>query len=83
MLVGKFFLAENVSHINPNMCAKFGCGPMVVSKRGGVQTDRQTKKLQLYIVDYMLDPYFVCNTYECFAHYIGSHHCITVSCICD
>ena len=34
-----------------NMCAKFGYGPTVVSKkRGGVQTDRQ-RKLQLYIVD--------------------------------
>ena len=39
-----FFLAENESHIYPNMCAKFGCGPTVVSKGGGVQTDRQTKK---------------------------------------
>ena len=39
-------LAENESHIYPNMCAKFGCGPTVVSKRWGegVQTDRQTKK---------------------------------------
>ena len=26
------------------MCAKFGCGPTVVSKRGGVQTDRQTDR---------------------------------------
>ena len=27
------------------MCAKFGCGPTVVSKkREGVQTDRETKK---------------------------------------
>ena len=37
------------------MCAKFGCGPTVVSKKGGgVQTDRQTGRqrfLQLYIVD--------------------------------
>ena len=32
------------------MCAKFGCGPTVVSKKKGVQTDRQ-RKLQLYIVD--------------------------------
>ena len=35
------------------MCAKFGCGPTVVSeKKGGTdrQTDRQ-RKLQLYIVD--------------------------------
>ena len=53
-----FFLAENESHIYPNMCAKFGCGPTVVSKKGGYrQTDRQTDrqtgkgKLQLYIVD--------------------------------
>ena len=44
--VGKFCLAQNESRIYPNMCAKFGCGPTVVSKkRGGVQTDsRQTKK---------------------------------------
>ena len=39
-----FFLAENESHIYPNMCAKFGCGPTVVSKKGGGGTDRQTKK---------------------------------------
>ena len=34
------------------MCAKFGCGPTVVSKKRGWyrQTDRQ-RKLQLYIVD--------------------------------
>ena len=32
------------------MCAKFGCGPTVVSKGGGYrQTDKGT--LQLYIVD--------------------------------
>ena len=61
------FLAENESHIYPNMCAKFGCGPTVVSKGGVVQiytqTNRQTEKqtnrqtdrhigtLQLYTVD--------------------------------
>ena len=42
------FLAENESHIYPNMCAKFGCGPTVVSKGGVVQiytqTNRQTEK---------------------------------------
>ena len=44
--LGQFFLAQNESRIYPNMCAKFGCGPTVVSKkRGGYrQTDRQTKK---------------------------------------
>ena len=26
------------------MCAKFGCGPTVVSKKGGVQIDRQTDR---------------------------------------
>ena len=36
----KLFFAENESHIYPNMCDKFGCGPTVVSKKGG---DRQTK----------------------------------------
>ena len=43
-----FFLAENESHIYPNMCAKFGCGPTVVStKKGGGgyrQTDRQADR---------------------------------------
>ena len=42
------FLAENESHIYPNMCAKFGCGPTVVSKVGVVQiyiqTNRQTDR---------------------------------------
>ena len=47
---GSIFLAENESRIYPNICAKFGCGPTVVSKKRGVQTDRQ-RKLQLYIVD--------------------------------
>ena len=36
------FLGENQSRIYPNMYAKFGCGPTVVSKGGGGQTDRQT-----------------------------------------
>ena len=53
--VGNFFLAQNESRIYPNMCAKFGCGPTVMSKKGGgVQTDRQTdrqRKLQHYIVE--------------------------------
>ena len=39
--VGYIFLAENESHIHPNMCAKFGCGLTVVSNKRGVQTDRQ------------------------------------------
>ena len=45
------FLGESQSHIYPNMCAKFGCGPTVVSKGGWVGTDRQTDKgtLRLYI----------------------------------
>ena len=51
---GSFFLGESQSRIYPNMCAKFGCGPTVVSKRGGGGTDRHTDKgtLQIYIVDY-------------------------------
>ena len=53
--LGQFFLAQNGSRIYPNMWAKFGCGPKVVSKKGGGyrQTDRQTDRqrfLQLYIV---------------------------------
>ena len=39
--VGQLVLAENESHIYPNMCAKFGCGPTVVSKQKGGY--RQTK----------------------------------------
>ena len=46
----KFFLAENESHIYPNMCAKFGRGPTVVSKGGG-GTDRQTTGRCGYILD--------------------------------
>ena len=46
-----FFLGESQSRIYANMCAKCGCGPTVVSKRGGA--DRQTDKgtLRLNIVD--------------------------------
>ena len=36
--MGQTFLGSNQSHIYPNMCAKFGCSPTVVSKKGGVQT---------------------------------------------
>ena len=45
--LGQICLAENESRIYPNMWAKFGCGPTVVSKKKGGgyrQTDRQTKK---------------------------------------
>ena len=33
---GSILLGESQSRIYPNMCAKFGCGPTVVSKGGGV-----------------------------------------------
>ena len=46
--MGQICLAENESHIYPNMCAKFGCGPTVVSKGGGVQIDRQRETASLY-----------------------------------
>ena len=40
--VGQICLSESQSHIYPNMCAKFGRGLTVVSKKnGGVQTPRQ------------------------------------------
>ena len=47
---GSIFLGDSQSRSYPNTCAKFGCGPTVVSKKEG---DRQTDKgtLQLYIVD--------------------------------
>ena len=43
-------LGESQSRIYPNMCAKLGCGPTVVSKKwgGGVQTDRQRHTAALY-----------------------------------
>ena len=46
--VGQFFLGESQSSIYPNMCAKFGCAPTVVSKREEVQTDRQMDNAALY-----------------------------------
>ena len=46
--MGQIFLAENESHIYPNMCAKFGCGPTVVSKKKGAQTDRQRETAAFY-----------------------------------
>ena len=39
---GSIFLGESQSRIYPNMCAKFGCGPTIVSKKGG-GTDRETR----------------------------------------
>ena len=44
---GSIFLADNKSHIYPNMCAKFGCGLTVVSKKKG-GTDRQRDTAALY-----------------------------------
>ena len=44
---GSLFLGESQSRIYPNRCANFGCGPTVVSKKGGGwyrQTDRQTDR---------------------------------------
>ena len=45
--VGQFVVGESQSRIYPNMCAKCGCGPTVVSKRG-VQADRQRGTAALY-----------------------------------
>ena len=46
------------------MCAKFGCGPTVVSKKRGGGTDRQTKKTaalynnnKKHLVDYHIVDY--------------------------
>ena len=46
---GSILLGGSQSRIYPNTCAKSGCGPTVVSKGGGAQTDKGT--LHLYIVD--------------------------------
>ena len=48
--MGQFVLAENESHIYPNMCAKFGCGP-AVERGGGTDRQRDKGKMQLYIID--------------------------------
>ena len=56
--VGQFFYLR-MSPISTQMCAKFGCGPTVVSKKREGGTDRHTYRqtdkgtLQLYIVDYL------------------------------
>ena len=64
--MGQFFLAENESHIYPNMCAKFGCGPTVVSKGGG-GTDRQT--------DRQREPAASYNRWTSNCHNIMQHVC--------
>ena len=47
--MGQFFVGESQSRIYTNMCAKFGCGPTVVSKKkGGGRTDRQRDTAALY-----------------------------------
>ena len=64
----QLLLAENESNIYPNMFAKFGCGPTVVSKKGGYRhTDRQPDKgtLHVYIVDSV----------------IGLHQCFMFACL--
>ena len=50
--VGQICLGSTQSHIYTNMCAKFGCGPTVVSKRGRGHSHTHTYKgtLQLYNV---------------------------------
>ena len=45
---GSICLGESQSRIYPRMCAKFGCGPTVVSKKRGIQTDRQRDTAALY-----------------------------------
>ena len=50
-----FFLAENESHIYPNVCQIWLRSDSRVEKGGGEQTDRQTKgRCKLYIVDTLL-----------------------------
>ena len=55
--VGQFVLADNEFHIYPNMCAKFGCGLTVVSKKGG--TDRQTMGRCSFIKKPMVDEHII------------------------
>ena len=47
----RFLLGESQSRTYPNMCAKFGGGPTFVSKKGGIdrQRDRQRDTAALYI----------------------------------
>ena len=40
--MGQICFGSNDSRINPHMRAKFSCGQTVLSKKSGVQTDRQT-----------------------------------------
>ena len=52
------FLGESQSRIYPNMCATFGCGLMVVSKKKGGgyrQTDRQRDTAAIIVIyDYRI-----------------------------
>ena len=63
---GSNILAENESHIYANMCAKFGCGPTVVSKKKGGGTDRQT--------DRQRDTAALYSRYNCITG-MGIHNC--------
>ena len=40
--MGPICLGANESHIYPNMCAIFGCGPTVVSREKGAQSPTDT-----------------------------------------
>ena len=42
--VGQICLGSNDARINPHMRAKFSCSQTVVSKKRGVQTNRQTDR---------------------------------------
>ena len=70
-------LAENESHNYPNMCAKFGCDPTVVSKkRGGGGTDRQTKKTAASYSRYEIR---TISSFDCVTSGITEYHINAIS----
>ena len=72
--VGQLFLGGSQSRIYPNMCAQFGCGLTVVSKKGGYrQTDKQRDTAALYNTwnYYLLNLHYLLQSYFMF---IFLHH---------
>ena len=76
----KFVVAENESHIYPNMCAKFGCGPTVVPQT--VNTNVGHKHLVWlaivrcwHVSSPFCDEHRACETFKNYSqHYVISRH---------
>ena len=75
------FLGESQSRIYPNMCAKFCCGPTVVSKiKEGVQTDRQRDTADFYSRCDRILVKFNCKLEDCFHDIFYTFYLFLVQC---